>query len=232
MMCKNINASIYFEAFSIKIKKTKLKYSLMKLFMTILFCFCLSVKGQNHIEKRIEGTHIQKVDVNGDGVFKIKIDTHDSTQIIVTASVEGEHSEHIILVTEEIEDLLIVSAEWQPLFIQDNNKLSAHKVISIELEMLLPKTISLYAKSDIASAEIKGEYNRLMVELVNGNCNIQAETNYTKVNTIDGDISVLTQNAAIKANTKNGKMDVDNAVKGNNTMLLNSLNGDIKVRKQ
>lgn len=204
----------------------------MKFILILFSCFCIKLHAQKQLERQIEGSTIENIDVNANGIFKIKISTHETPTIKVKASIEGEHNEYIVLITEVVDSTLTILTQWHPLFIQDNDKLSAHKVISIELEIILPKAISLYAKSDIASAIIKGQYKQLVVELINGNCNLQTEANYTKINTIEGNINVLTKNTTVKAIAKNGKTDIDVAVNGNHIMLLNTLNGAIKVRNQ
>ena len=204
----------------------------MKLILILLSCFCAKVYAQKQLEKQIEGLDIENVAINGDGIFKIKINTYSGSTIKIKASVEGEHNEHIVLITEQINHSLTIATQWHPLFIQDNDKLSAHKVISIELEVILPNTINLYANSDIASAEIKGNYKELIVELVNGNCNLQTKANYTKINTIEGHIMVLTKNTKVKASTKNGEKEIDVTLNGNNLMFLNTLNGNIKVANE
>ncbi len=203
----------------------------MKFIFTIMFCFCAILQAQKQLEKQIEGLHVENIAINGEGIFKIKINTHSGSTIKIKASIEGEHNEYIILMTEQVERSLTIATPWHPLFIQENDKLSAHKIISIELEVILPNAISVYAKSDIASAEIKGNYEELIVELVNGNCNLETKANYTKINTIDGHIMVLTKDTKVEANTKNGEKDIDLAINGNNSMFLNTLNGNIKVTK-
>ncbi len=204
--------------------------------MKYLYIICLLItfqlKAQKQLEKHIEDASIENIDIDGNGIFKIKINTHNGSVIKIKANVEGEHNEHIVLITNQVENSLRISAQWHPFFIQDNDKLSAHKVISIELDITLPNNINLYVNSDIASAEIKGNYKELEIELINGNCDLYTKANYTKINTIQGNIMVLTKDTSVEAITKNGKKDIDITINGNNKMFLNTLNGDIKVVKQ
>ena len=204
--------------------------------MKYLYIICLFItfqlSAQKQIERQIEDPTIENVIINGKGIFKIKVSNHKDAVIKVKALVEGEHNEYIVLSTNTVDNTLTISSQWDPLFVQDNDKLSVHKVISIELEILLPKGLNLYIKSDIASAQIKGHYKQLMIELMNGNCNLETQSKDTKINTIEGNISVLTNHTAVKAITKNGSQEIDATLNGSNKMLLKTLNGNIIVRKQ
>jgi len=204
----------------------------MKLFLIIISCFCLKLQAQKQVEKQLDASAIEQVSINGNGVFKLKIRTSKSPNIGIKAYFDGEYNEQVLLVTKQDNTTLVISTQLNPLFEPDNDKLSAHKVISIELEILLPKHLDVYIKSDIASAEIKGHYKQLIAELINGNCNLQTTANYTKINTVNGTINALINHSKIKAFTKYGNSTIKVNNSDSNTVFLESLNGDIIIQKQ
>ena len=77
---------------------------------------------------------------------------------------------YIVLITEIINNTLYVATKYQPLFTDANDKLSAHKVMSIELGLNIPANKSIYVSSDIASVFVNGQYKDAIIELINGAC--------------------------------------------------------------
>src|SRR5690606_3407455 len=94
---------------------------------------------------------IKTIVIEGNNMFKITVNTAEITEILIALKIEGEHSEQIILLTEQIEDSLKIASTYQPLFNKPDDKLSAHKKISIELTVSIPEGFDVTIKSDIAS---------------------------------------------------------------------------------
>jgi len=200
------------------------------LYVLILFSVFTAV-AQNRTQKSISGSDISTININGVGVFKISIESNTSENITIESKIEGENSEHVVLITETKNKTLFVNAKYQPLFIDANDKLSAQKVISIELLLKIPINKTVYVSSDMASIFVKGEYKDVTVELINGACVLNDFVGNATVNTIQGDIEVFTNRAKLDVFTKHGVLTLETLSQGNRLLSLYSINGNITVIK-
>lgn len=181
--------------------------------------------------KTLSAENIDVINFNFDKVYKVNLSTHKSASIIVEAKVEGENKEHIVLTNKRFMKSLYVSSNFQPTYKDANDKLSAHKIISIELNIKVPEQKSIYIKSDIANITGEGSYGKLTLELTNGNCKISKFSGNALVNTIEGNIEFQSNFATIKTSSKYGTINSEDLIIGDDTIDLNSINGDISVTK-
>lgn len=200
-------------------------------FILILFFFVTQLQAQKVIEKQIEGLNISSIIVDGSAIFKIKMNTSSTKMIVLQSKIEGEYNEDIVLITETKNSELFISTKFQPLFVPDNDKLSAHKVISIELNITIPEYLNVFIQSDIASVITQGKYNNLTIELINGNCNVDSFSGNATINTIHGSINIKGKEAIVKASTKKGFLIQDKLKLGDTRFNLNSINGNITISK-
>ena len=171
------------------------------------------------------------INFNFNTVYSINLLTHKSPSIIIEAKVEGENNEHIVISNKRFMQSLYVSSNFQPTFEDANDKLSAHKIISIELDIKVPEQKTIYIKSDIANITGEGSYRKLTLELANGNCRITNFSGNALVNTIGGNIEIHSNFAKINTNSKHGNIITEKLSIGDNTIDLNSINGNITVTK-
>lgn len=199
---------------------------------SIILIFTLQLQAQKVVSKVIDASSISKLNIEGDNVFRVVVETRKTNTISIIAKVEGKHNDELVLVSNEKENVLNVSVDFQPLFKKDNDKLSAHKLISAELKIVVPEHLEIVLKSDIASVVLEGNYKAIFVELYNGSCNLVQFYGNAIVNTLNGDITVETNYAKCESYTKNGSLFEENLVLGTNNIKLNSINGNIKVLKR
>lgn len=199
------------------------------LFCFVLLMFSVEMKAQKVVEKTIDAKGIATIVIEGDDVFNIKITSKPVKTITLKTKSEGEYSEDVVVLTSVKQDSLIISSAFQPLYVNHNDKLSAHKVLSIEAELTVPKNYNVYLKSKIANAEVIGNYKMLILELSQGNCSLKSFTGNAIVNTIEGQIILNTNYARVDAYTKTGVVTREEITSGNNEIKLNSVNGNISI---
>lgn len=207
----------------------------MKLFTSILFIINLFISthimAQKVIQEQLDGSQITTVSISGDTMFRIEISTEETREINLTLKVEGENFEQVILESQIENDTLFVGSAYQPLFIPPDDKLSAHKKISIELTMVIPSRLIVNISSDIASVFANGIYSNFMAELINGHFTSNNFKGNLLVNTIYGNINLRTNAGQINAESKNGNVMQEKINKGENRISLNSVNGNISIIK-
>lgn len=200
------------------------------LFILLLLTLNFSL-AQKQTTKQWDGVLINKISIDGEGIFKIKIKNSDTKTIGLRVKFAGEHSENLVVVDSLSGKTLQLSVGFQPLFKADNDKLSAHKVLSVELELTIPKHIDLNIKSDIAQTEIDGSYPNVFIELKNGNCELDNFLGNATINTINGNITINTNNAKTIANSKTGTVSIKQFKLALYQLKLQTVNGNINVSK-
>ena len=204
----------------------------MKL-ITLIFItlFSITLNAQKRIDKIFDAQDITTLQIDGNNCFKIHVIDSNTNQIKIQTKIEGEHNENVIVIARTSKDSLYVSTRFQPLFEADNDKLSAHKVISIELEIQVPKHMILNVKSDISSVVAEGVFSTVFVELDQGQCRLKSFLGSATINTINGSIFIESDFARVQAFSRHGVVNIQPLILGENHLYLKSIHGDISVSK-
>ncbi|MFO7718929.1 MAG: hypothetical protein R6W85_00645, partial [Gillisia sp.] len=128
-------------------------------------------------------------------------------------------------------DRMILTTHFREILQSGYDKLSAHKVFSLEITLEIPEGLEVFIKSNIASVSGSGTYKNLEVELKSGNCELTSFQGNALVNTYTGSIDVQTKNAEITAISRNGNLMVPPDITGKNKIHLTTINGNIRVRE-
>ncbi|MEL0643673.1 DUF4097 family beta strand repeat-containing protein [Olleya sp. Ti.3.14] len=190
-----------------------------------------SVCAQKSTEKIWNADVINTIVIDGENVFNITVSNSPSNTILLKVKIEGEHANQLVMVDSIVNKQLYISSSFQPLFIKDNDKLSAHKVMSVEYQLLVPKNIKLEIKSNIGSVDLVGTYPSVFIELNQGNCNLKQFLGNASINTVNGDINIETDHAKVEAFTKTGQITLTQFKFLKFNLNCHTINGDIKITK-
>ncbi|WP_152975590.1 hypothetical protein [Lacinutrix himadriensis] len=196
-----------------------------------LFCFTYMLHAQNIHEKTFSEGDISTISINGKNVFKITVDAKPVHEITVHSRVEGENNENIVLVTETKNSNLYIAIKQQPLFVDANDKLSAHKVISVEINLVIPEYLSMGINLYESDLIVNGNYKSVSVNSDSGNCFFNAFYGDAKIYTRDGNIAVQTNKANISATSKNGDIKQEEIDSGSHEIIIKTINGNVTVSK-
>ncbi len=195
-----------------------------------LFC-TLPFFGQTVVEKTIIESQIDYIEVDATNCFDIRIETRAGNEMQIEAKIDGEYHKDLLLNLSEKGRTLQVSAGFQPGFVNPNDKLSAHKVISIALFIQVPQNKSVTINGTSCNVKAKGDYKSLDVSLNDGQCTLNQISTDAVVRTQSGDIVIKTKSASIQAESKYGEVDENTIPKGDNSYLLKSVTGNIRLIK-
>jgi len=177
----------------------------------------------------INSDDLRKVVLSSDEVYKIDLKTHLGEEIIITSKTEGEYLNEIRLDTEQRGNTLYLSSLFRETFKDGYDKLSAHKVFSMELELQVPRGMTIEIHSNVASVFLSGKYERVFVQLYDGSFYLKNFTGDGIINTLNGNITGTVTGVDIEANSRHGKVEVPFDHDGKHKMILTSINGDIKI---
>jgi len=187
--------------------------------------------AQKVVKKSIVNSAISLIQIDVNNCFKIELETTDTDEILVEAFIDGEYTQDLELTVKEEGSTLVVDSDFSPTFVIPNDKLSAHKVVSIALKVLLPKYKNVTVFGASCNVTVTGKYENLKVSLNDGFCVLNEVSQNVEIITQSGDISVRSLKAKIMANSAYGTIEKNNIPIGDNHFKLRSTTGDIYLKK-
>ena len=203
----------------------KIHFFIILLLSTYVGC------AQTVVEKTIVANKIEFVEINAINCFDIALETTDENQAYIVAKIEGEYQNDLVLEVNEMGSTLHIGAGFQPIFKNPNDKLSAHKVVSIALQIRLPRGKRVVLNGRSCNVNVKGEYSNVDVSLNDGQCVLQHVSENATVRTQSGDISIIGGTATIDAESKYGKISKNTIPKGDNRYVVKTVTGDIRFSR-
>ncbi len=193
--------------------------------------FSLSLSAQKETLETIDAKSVEAIQIYADEVYSISIETYEGSEIIIATHSEGEYYNQIRLNTEIQNKKLILSTKYPEALSGGYDKLSAHKVFSLDLQLKIPAGLRLYVESNLASVTATGDFKFLELRLNQGFCELKDFSGNGNVQTIMGNILVETRNTRVVAESRNGKLELPLSRDGDKLLKLTSVNGDISLRE-
>lgn len=204
----------------------------MKKLLLIFLLICgNAVLAQRNTQEKIDASSIKSIRIESDEVFLVKVKTAPVSEISIKTHSEGEYFNNILLDSKVENGELILSSEYPEMLTGGYDKLSAHKVFSLEIEMQIPENIELVVSSNIASLITEGTFKAVYANLKQGYCHLLNFSGAADINTYSGDILVETGSGIIEADSRHGSVEIPDFLPGRNPIRITSIDGDIKVRK-
>jgi len=205
-------------------------FNMKKALILLLLVFPVVLFAQKQIEKTYDSQGIQTLYINSDTIFKITITAKAVDNITIYTIIDGETFESSLLHTKIVDDRLEIATGYTPDYIPFNDKLSAHKVLSIELEIVLPKHINIDIRSTLAAVNLQGVYDKLTINLGRGGfMGRDIRFRESVINTISGNVTATLKEANINAGSRNGQVKVDRIFNHGPSCIIQSIYGNIEV---
>jgi len=145
-------------------------FNLKKITYILFFFFLGNAFSQKTIKREFNAFEITTIEINSDIIYHINITSEKTNQIKINTQIEGENYENVVLSILEENETLKINTPYTPFFKVKNDKLAAHKLISIEMELIVPETIKIQIVAAISSLTTLGEFKELSADLEGGNC--------------------------------------------------------------
>ena len=204
----------------------------MRLVAVIIFLLGHGIiHAQKKVVKTIDNANISFIQIDSKNCYSLALETVDAPRITVEAALDGEYVKDVLVNVKQEGATLLVSSGFQPDFVFPNDKLSAHKVISISLKISIPKNLKVTVYGTSTNVDVRGHYADLKISLSDGSCTLNARGENMDVHTPSGNIEVIATHAQILASTKYGKIKREDLASGDDHFTLNSVTGDISIRK-
>lgn len=199
------------------------------LFFFLVTTMAFSQKKIIHSNELDANTEVVYFDM--DKVFNINITTTASDVIVIKASSEGEYANHFVVNEKYEGNQLNIIGSIAFSFPNNQDKLSAHKVHAIDIEIQIPKHLKIILRSDIGNLKVAGSYKTFFGDLMSGNCYLKNIQGNITIQTVKGDINLKAQEGTIEAFSKYGRVNTSKITSGKSIFTLKSLKGDINVKQ-
>ena len=199
------------------------------LFLVLFFLLSGIGFGQKQMQYRIPAEELKGIYIDSDEVFQIRVQASKIQEFKITAEVEGETFESVLVDPKQENDLWRIYIKRSIGFKAFDDKLAAHKVISIVLNIEIPENKELWVRSSLASLWAEGTFKYLNVNLMSGYCNLINYLGDGVINTLRGSIYIETSNAQVEAISRSGNNETENKSDGKYHLKLKSVDGNIRV---
>ncbi len=185
--------------------------------------------SQKVIEKRWENQNISKIVVNAKWASKISFSGEQNfSGVSIKYLSDGEYENNVIPKFRLYSEILYLNEDYSPIFSEYNDKLSAHKFVSSQIELTINSKISLTLFANDTKISGKGTVNFLKINQNNGSCRLDKWKSEGEINTINADVFLLSEGIVLSAKSINGKVIApkSNVIVGP-VLKISSLNGNI-----
>lgn len=187
------------------------------------------LQAQKVIKKSIVNTNVSSFQIDTANCFELELIASATDELLVEAAIDGEYSEDLIVKINQAGSTYLISAGFRPNFIIPNDKLGAHKVVSIALRISLPAFTKVDVTGTNCDVRARGMYSFLKVVSDDGQCTLNQVGQNTIVKTQSGHINLLGEGGNVIAASKYGKVINEYFPEGENDFSLHSITGNIRV---
>ncbi|MEH6680758.1 MAG: hypothetical protein V7724_09435 [Sediminicola sp.] len=187
--------------------------------------------GQKVVRKSILEPHLSVAQIDVDNCFELILGTSDTSEMVVEATMDGEYGPNLVVSTAQEGNTFKVAAGFRPDFTAPNDKLGAHKLVSISLKVQLPNYMVAKVFGNSCNVWATGRYRTLDILLGNGGCQLKEVGGDVTVRTQSGDIDLSAKNGSVMARSKYGEVLGDKIPLGNDIFKLETVTGNIHLRK-
>jgi len=189
------------------------------------------LQGQKLVEKSLAADQVRFIEIDAANCYRISLGTRPTENVEVVAHMDGEYAGKLMVSLEEREGTVSIRAGFLPGFMAPNDKLGAHKVVSISLEIFLPPHRWVRLRGTDCQVWASGEYRLLAIDLGGGSCHLRALSQRVEAHTQSGDIWLTTDRGVIRAISDHGRVLREDIPMGDPRFVLGSVEGDIHIQK-
>ena len=185
--------------------------------------------SQKQILNTLDSEAVKGIFIDSDEVFEVFVKATDKPDFSVSAEVEGETFETLKLNTEVKNELWYIETGRSLGFRKIDDKLAAHKVLSVVLVIEIPQNKEVWVESNLASVQLTGSFSQINLNLSGGSCVLKDFSGSGIVNTLRGNITADVIKTKVAAQSRNGNVSLEQVAADNGLLSLKSVDGDISV---
>ena len=213
-------------------KSSRKSYKIYVQVIFLLFCITI-VNAQKTLSRSYSASGIENILIDGNGVHLLKVRAAKVKAISVRVRLEGETSEEIGIKEQLKGDRLQLGFGSWPFAKMYNDKLSAHKVVSVEVVITIPENMFVSLTSNTTAVVAQGKFRFLYVDIEDEDCLLKNFLGGASLKTNRGRITIKTQQPQVTVKAASTYGTVINSVKtgGKYRITAKSVHGDITLQQ-
>ncbi len=164
----------------------------------------LNSYSQNINEKKWDSNNFDSVILKLDFVSYILINKSVSNEIYIKYKQEGELKENILLKINGNNRELHIQEIVSPMLKRYNDKLSVHKTVACEIEVLVPIDFKTIIKAKSCNINMMASFSNISLEIKEGNINLNQEKIKGEIKSISANVFCVNREIKLLASSKNG----------------------------
>lgn len=189
------------------------------------------VLGQKTIHKSYPAPFGTLIQIDTDKSFKAEITAYEGNDLIVEARLDGEYAETLSVNITREGTTLWVATDFDPGFEPPNDKLSAHKVVSVSLVIRIPVNLDVQVFGTSCNLTMSGAFRNVDVALNDGNCTLNQVAQKVNVHTQSGNIRLNSLKGVVRAVSHYGQIIQETIPEGDKYYELETVSGDITLNR-
>lgn len=168
---------------------------MQKPFFILLFIFCIhaSCFSQKITQQTFSIHEIEEIRINTDKIFQLNIFSTTDTTLKIETKMEGEYFKDVNITSFTKNKQFQLSCELAEGFEIPNDKLSAHKVFSVSMNIYIPTQLKVQLEGDATQIYVTGTYKKFLAILISGNYTLENFHSEAKIQTKKGNIHYISQ---------------------------------------
>jgi len=160
--------------------------------------------SQNTNEIKWDSDNYDSVFLKLDFVSHILINKSLSSEIYVKYKREGELKENILLKTNGNNRELYIQEKVSPILKRYNDKLSVHKTVASEIEILVPIDFKTIIKAKFCSIDLMASFSNINLEIDEGDINLNQKKIKGEIKSISANVFCINQEVKLLVSSKIG----------------------------
>lgn len=186
--------------------------------------------AQKLVRKSLLDSQISLIEVDATNCYRINVRSSPSREMTVEASMEGEYANDLSLRVGAQGTTMEIGAGFAPQFNVPNDKLSAHKLLSIALNVTVPDGMDVRVHGTNSSVAVRGRFGEVTVVLADGQCLLDRMAGSATVSTLSGEITLISARARVEATSRYGQVIGTTLPIGQDSFLLHTVTGNIHIK--
>jgi hypothetical protein len=178
-------------------------------FKVLLWCtFFLgfSAFGQVQWNKTLNELDLKGITIDMRFIHGLTLSTHRSKDVLLNTQSEGEYQLQYVVVTQYDNHWLTVYPQRAPSFKSYNDKLSAHKVIAMNLEIRVPEYIKVEIEANQGNLNVSGLYRELYIQIDEGSLKMSHIAEQSTIKTKGASVYLNIDSGTVETKSEKGKV--------------------------
>lgn len=193
---------------------------------------CGMLWGQKVTQRSFDASALTNVQIDAERIFQVELIGERTETVRTEVFIEGEYQSELTVSSGVVGSTLFLKGVFMPSFVDPNDKLSAHKVVSVRLKVYLPESLETEVSGSATRVLAGGFFDDLTIITAKGPVFLNAASGLISVRTTTGEIIAENIRGALSATSTYGQVYRNEVPRGNATLRLESVSGDIYINKE